>query len=166
MVQLEARKVSGTDRYTDTNLALSDEQLFQEWCQELGTENITSSPLRVAGTSFRQIDVKLCRIGDKIRLVPEPKNRFDQHAVKVMVMIPLGRTREFAFTEEKRKKLKQFHVGYVPKECCLTVKYHISRSDYKGCRIAKMDKPKGSPHIGIQLALLFGKDPPDLYAPL
>lgn len=128
----------------------SDEDvLLQKWCEEFGTENITSSPLRVAGVSFKQDNVKHCEVGNIVHLVPEPQNRFDQHAIRVI-----------AETEKAKH-----HVGYVPKDCCLTVKQAIGRPDYKGCRIAKMGKPQGSKHVGIQLALLFEKDPPDLYAP-
>lgn len=135
--------------YDIPDAVLEDDELLQEWCQQLGTENVTSSPLRVAGVSFRQDDVKLCKIGSAVNFVPEPDNKFDQHAIKVEV--------------DSGEPGEAYFVGYVPKDCCITVKHAISRPDYKGCRIAKMGKPKGSKHVGIQLALLFEKDPPDLY---
>lgn len=130
---------------------MEGKEFLDEWCKQLGTENITSSPLRVAGVSFKQGNVKLCKVGDVVSLTPEPDNEFDQHAVKVYVQVA---------------RKGQRHVGYVPKDSCLVVKKAISRSDYKGCRIAKMGIPKGSKHVGIRLALLFEKDPPDLYGEL
>lgn len=141
---------SETDRYTDTDLVLEENQLVDEWCRQFGVDNITSSPLRVAGVSFRQDNVKLCKVGNEVSLTAEPDNKFDQHAIRVYV---------------KCWRKGQRHVGYVPKDCCLTVKQAISRKDYKGCRVAKIGRPAENAPIGIQLALLFEKDPPDLYAP-
>ena len=138
---------------------MEGKECLEEWCKQFGLDDITSSPLRVAGASFKQPRVGKCKVGDKVNLVPEPENEFDQHAMKVQVCHPVTNGAGLGMSI-------WCDIGYVPKDCCLTVKEAIRRPDYKGCRIAKMGIPTGSKHVGIHLALLFEKGPPDLYAPL
>ena len=56
----------------------------------------------VAGVSFRQDEVKRCKIGDKTKLVREPHNEYDKNAIAVFVggrkigFIPKKRNSELA----------------------------------------------------------------------
>lgn len=90
--------------------------------------------MRVAGTSFRQNDVMKVQKGDEAMLIPDPRNPYDENAIKVMV--------------GKR------HVGYVPKDQAPTLGEAIK----EGCKIIATvhgrEKPVRSESFGILLELL------------
>jgi len=110
------------------------------------------SPMRVAGVSYQQDEIGHCKVGNYVRLEPGLENPHDQHAVKVEVNI--GGTGNPQYVR----------VGFIPQDCTLAVKEAIRREDYRGAVIILLGKRAGVNIIGIRLALLFEKDPPDLYS--
>lgn len=54
----------------------------------------------VRGVSFRQEEVDKCEASDAVLLEPEPDNKFDPNAIKVVLCKAEG----------------HFHIGYVPRE--------------------------------------------------
>lgn len=115
------------------------------------------APMKVAGTSFRQQAVSLCKEGMPVRVVPEPENKFDPHAVRVEAEV------------NKDKLTGCFgdfqSIGYIPKDHVLTVKAAIRLDNFLGVIIGKVGKPPSADRfiLGVQLAFLFKDHAPDLY---
>ncbi len=89
--------------------------------------------VRVAGTSFRQESVSKVVMGASCHLEPEPGNKFDSNALKVIV--------------------DGEHIGYIPKDRNGALTEAIS----SGCtilgKVVVVGRPEASDNIGVAIEL-------------
>jgi len=91
--------------------------------------------LRVAGVSYRQDVVRRCSVGERLKLVPEPTNKFDPKAVMVCRL----NGEQLGYIQRGRctKKMLNLAYGYA----ALTVKARV-RLLASACYLSKRIPPR------------------------
>jgi len=86
-------KKSKTDSLANSHQNLQDSK-YQEWIAQFDPENSTeklrSFHTKVAGVTYnnedgsnRQKIISQCKVGEKLMLIPDPTNKYDENAVKI-----------------------------------------------------------------------------------
>ena len=99
----------------------------------------------VAGTSFRQEDVRRFTGGEEITFIPEPDNPYDPHAVKVMGHL----------NSLEQSSVESIQLGYVPRQITLQLKRSILTPSFKGAKIFKVARSKPTVPVGVEVQLFF-----------
>lgn len=101
-------------------------------------------PVAVVGESHsnsdgmpRQSIIAMCRAGDAVRLVPEPGNRHDPNAVKVIY--PAGQ------------------IGYVPSESAPRIRDDINSGRIIGAEILRVQGPAGRCGVSLEITAINGR---------